>query len=89
VRFVVSFGGYYDLRNVLSFIATGYSDFQGKRYFRKPREYGKWVFLEYNLDWVSDIDPAQKPLSPKNLFSFYLPEGWKLFMLTYRLLGYR
>ena len=24
-----------------------------------------------------------------NLFSFYLPESWKLFMLTYRLLGYR
>jgi hypothetical protein len=52
VRFVVSFGGYCDLRNVLSFIATGYSEFQGKRYFRKPQEYGKWVFLANNLDWV-------------------------------------
>ena len=207
VRFVVSFGGYYDLKNVLSFIATGYSEFQGKRYFRKPQEYGKWVFLANNLDWVesgedrtvlrkilriklrdenapidqflsqlggegrnvlnllshadpsqtesfvrklppairssmahlsvsrvlkdlrahlilahgedddlipftetlrlaqaaphsekvymrilktfSHIDPEQRPLSPGNLFSFYLPESWKLFMLTYRLLGYR
>jgi dienelactone hydrolase len=207
VRFVVSFGGYYDLRNVLSFIASGYFEFQGHRYFRKPQEYGKWVFLANNLDWVesaedravlrkilkvklrderapidsflsqlggegrnvlnllshadpsqtesfiqklppairssmtalsvapvfkdlraslilahgedddlipftetlrlaqaaphsekvcmkilktfSHIDPEEKPLTAGNLFSFYLPEGWKLFLLTYRLLGYR
>ncbi len=207
VRFVVSFGGYYDLKNVLSFIATGHFEFQGHRYFRKPQEYGKWVFLANNLDWIesaedravlrrilkvklrdehapidsflsqlgeegrnvlnllshadpsqtesfiqklppairssmtalsvapvfkdlraslilahgedddlipftetlrlaqaaphpeevymrilktfSHMDPEQKPLTPQNLFSFYLPEGWKLFLLTYRLLGYR
>jgi fermentation-respiration switch protein FrsA (DUF1100 family) len=41
------------------------------------------------LKAFSHIDPEQKPLSPGNLFSFYLPEGWKLFLLTYRLLGYR
>jgi dienelactone hydrolase len=52
VRFIVSFGGYYDLKNVLSFIATGHFEFGGKRYFRKPQEYGKWVFLANNLDWV-------------------------------------
>jgi dienelactone hydrolase len=207
VRFVVSFGGYYDLKNVLSFIATGNFAFQGKRYFRKPQEYGKWVFLANNLDWVeslndrtvlrkilklklrdenapidsfltqlggegrnvlnllshadpsqtesfiqrlppairsymadlsvapvlkdlqaqlilahgedddlvpftetlrlaeaapdpgkvylkilktfSHVDPEEKPLTLKNVFSFYLPEGWKLFLLTYHLLGYR
>lgn len=207
VRFVVSFGGYYDLKNVLSFLATGHFEFQGKRYFRKPQEYGKWVFLANNLDWVespedravlgkilklklrdenapidsfisqlgtegrnvlnllshadpsqtdafiqklppairstlaelsvspglkhlrahlilahgedddlipftetlrlaqaapqpdriyvkilktfSHIDPEKKPLSPESLLFFYLPEGWKLFTLTFRLLGYR
>jgi dienelactone hydrolase len=207
VRFVVSFGGYYDLKNVLSFIATGHFEFQGHRYFRKPQEYGKWVFLANNLDWVessedravlrkilkvklrdehapidsflsqlggegrnvlnllshadpsqtesfirklppairssmtalslapslkdlraslilahgedddlipftetlrlaraaphpekvcmkilktfSHIDAEEKPLTLMNVFSFYLPEGWKLFLLTYRLLGYR
>ena len=207
VRFVVSFGGYCELKNVLSFIATGHFDFQGKRYFRKPQEYGKWVFLANNLAWVespedrtvlrkilkfklrdenapidsflsqlggegrnvlnllshadpsqtesfiqklppvirssmaelsvspalkdlrahlilahgedddlipftetlrlaqaapqpekvymrilktfSHIDPEGKSLTPKSLFSFYLPEGWKIFLLTYRLLGYR
>jgi dienelactone hydrolase len=207
VRFVVSFGGYYDLKNVLSFIATGHFEFQGHRYFRKPQEYGKWVFLANNLDWVespqdravlrkilevklrdehapidsflsrlggegrnvlnllshadpsqtesfiqklppairssisalsvapvlkdlrarlilahgedddlipftetlrlaqaaphpggtcmkilktfSHIDPEEKPLTWKNVFSFYLPEGWKLFFLTFHLLAYR
>ena len=207
VRFVVSFGGYYDLKNVLSFIATGHFEFQGHRYFRKPQEYGKWVFLANNLDWIesaedravlrrilkvklrdehapidsflsqlggegrnvlnllshadpsqtesfiqklppairssmtalsvapvfkdlraslilahgedddlipftetlrlaqaaphpeevymrilktfSHMDPEQKPLTPKNLFSFYLPEGWKLFFLIFHLLAYR
>ena len=52
VKFLVSFGGYYDLKNVLSFIATGHFDFGGKKYFRQPQEYGKWVFLANNLDWV-------------------------------------
>ena len=207
VRFVVSFGGYYDLKNVLSFIATGHFEFQGNRYFRKPQEYGKWVFLANNLDWVespqdravlrkilevklrdehapidsflsrlggegrnvlnllshadpsqtesfiqklppairssisalsvapvlkdlraglilahgedddlipftetlrlaqaaphpegtymkilktfSHIDPEEKPLTWKNVFSFYLPEGWKLFCLAFHLLAYR
>jgi len=53
VRFIVSFGGYYDLRKVLSYIATGNFEFEGKRYFRKPQEYGKWVFLENNLDLIT------------------------------------
>ena len=206
-RFVVSFGGYYDLKNVLSFIATGQFEFQGKRYSRKPQEYGKWVFLANNLDWVespsdrsvlrqilkvklrgenapidsflpqlggegrnvldllshadpsrtesfierlppairssmtalsvapvlkdlradlilahgedddlipftetlrlaraapdparvhlkilktfSHVDPEQKQINFENLLSFYIPEGWKLFLLTHRLLAYR
>jgi hypothetical protein len=207
VRFVASFGGYYDLKNVLSYIATGYFDFQGKRHWRKPQEYGKWVFLANNLALVespgdrevlgrileiklrdetapidrflpqlgeegrnilnllSHVDPAQteaflrklplsvqssidalsvgrglkdlranlilahgedddlipftetlrlaqvapdpqkmylqilktfshmdpepKPLTMKTLFTFYLPEGWKLYRLVYQLMGYR
>jgi pimeloyl-ACP methyl ester carboxylesterase len=40
------------LRNVLSFIASGHFEFGGKRYFLKPQEYGKWVFLANNLEWV-------------------------------------
>lgn len=52
VRFVVSFGGYYDLKNVLLFIGTGHFEFAGKKFFRPPQEYGKWVFLANNLELV-------------------------------------
>jgi dienelactone hydrolase len=207
VRFVVSFGGYYDLQNALSFIATGNFEFGGQRYFRQPQEYGKWVFLANNLDLVESpedrgtlrkilqiklrdenapidrfweqlggegrnilnllshtdpsqtellirklppsvqssiealsvskvlknlqanlilahgedddlipftetlrlaqaapdpgrvycqilrsffhVDPDQRPLGIKTFFTFYLPEGWKLFRLVYQLMGYR
>lgn len=59
VRFLVSFGGYYDLKDVLSFIATGSFDYKGKRYRRNPQEYGKWVFLANNLDLVQSSDDRQ------------------------------
>ena len=52
VRFIIAFGAYSDLKNVLSFIASGHFEFEGKRYFRQPQEYGKWVFLANNLDFV-------------------------------------
>jgi hypothetical protein len=52
VRLVMAFGAYYDLKNVLSFMASGHFAFEGKRYFRQPQEYGKWVFLANNLDFV-------------------------------------
>ncbi len=52
VRFIIAFGAYYDLKNVLSFIASGNFEFEGKRYFQQPQEYGKWVFLANNLDHV-------------------------------------
>ena len=51
-RFIMAFGAYYDLKNVLSFMATGKFEFGGEHYSRKPQEYGKWVFLANNLDLV-------------------------------------
>lgn len=68
VKFLVSFGGYYDVKNVLSFMATGRFEYDGKKYFRKPHEYGKWVFLANNLNWVqsrADRDTIAKILSKK------------------------
>ena len=56
VRFLMVFGAYYDLKNVLSFLATGTFEFEGKKYFREPQEYGKWVFLANNLDLVVSQD---------------------------------
>jgi dienelactone hydrolase len=52
VRFVVSFGGYYDLLNVIAFITTGYAEFGDVRGRTIPNEYSRWIFLRYNLDLI-------------------------------------
>jgi fermentation-respiration switch protein FrsA (DUF1100 family) len=41
------------------------------------------------LKTFSHMDPEPKPLTMKTLFTFYLPEGWKLYRLVYQLMGYR
>jgi dienelactone hydrolase len=56
VQFVVSFGGYYDLQNVIAFITTGayaFADVQGRI---TPNDYSRWIFLRYNLELI----PAAK-----------------------------
>jgi pimeloyl-ACP methyl ester carboxylesterase len=55
VHFVLGIGGYYDLKQVISFSTTGYfeEDGTGWRYLA-PNEYGKWVFALSNADRLSD-----------------------------------
>jgi len=52
VRFVVSFGGYYDLTNVITFITTGYYEFGVIHGRITPNEYVRWIFLRYNLGLI-------------------------------------
>jgi len=52
VKFLVSFGGYYDPVNVIRFITTGHYDYRDERGFLKPEPYGKWTFFMNNLDYV-------------------------------------
>jgi len=52
VRFVVSFGGYYDLLNVITFVTTGYYEFGDVRGRTVPNEYSRWIFLRYNLELI-------------------------------------
>jgi len=52
VKFLVSFGGYYDPVNVIRFITTGHYDYRDERGFLKPEPYGKWAFFINNLDYV-------------------------------------
>lgn len=52
VRFTVSFGGYYDLMNLIRFVTTGTFDYCGKDYFIRPMEYARWAFLKSNLDFI-------------------------------------
>ncbi|MBI1994349.1 MAG: hypothetical protein HYS67_08085, partial [Deltaproteobacteria bacterium] len=55
VKFVASFGGYYDPINVIRFITTGYYEYGEERGVLKPEPYGKWVFFINNLDYVQSL----------------------------------
>lgn len=52
VKFLVSFGGYYDPVNVIRFITTGYYEYRDEKGFLQPEPYGKWVFFMNNLEYV-------------------------------------
>lgn len=52
VKFLVSFGGYYDPVNVIRFITTGYYEYRDERGFLRPEPYNKWVFFMNNVDYV-------------------------------------
>jgi len=52
VDFLASFGGYFDLINVIRFITTGYYEYQGEEGHHKPEPYGKKVIFLNNLDYV-------------------------------------
>ncbi len=54
VRFVVSFGGYYDLEDVITFVTTGAYGFDGVHGHLTPNEYTRWIFLRYKLELISD-----------------------------------
>ncbi len=53
VQFVVSFGGYYDLLDVITFITTGHYEFGDVRGQVTPNQYTRWIFLRYNLALIS------------------------------------
>ena len=53
VPFVVSFGGYHDLLDVITFVTTGYYEFGDLRGRILPNEYTRWIFLRYNLELIS------------------------------------
>ncbi len=54
LRFVVSFGGYYDLANVITFVTTGRYEYRGEQGQLAPNPYNRWIFLKYNLDLLND-----------------------------------
>ncbi len=60
VKFVASFGGYYDPVNVIRFITTGYYEYGGERGFGKPEPYGRWIFYMNQLDSVKSERDRQR-----------------------------
>lgn len=59
LKYLVSFGGYYDLAQVIKFVTTGSYQYGSERGYMKPDEYTRWIFLRYNLDLLRDpVDQA-------------------------------
>jgi fermentation-respiration switch protein FrsA (DUF1100 family) len=54
VRFVISFGGYYDLPDVIRFVTTGHFAWQGHRGHIPPNPQARGRFLLANLDLLRD-----------------------------------
>lgn len=54
VDFVLGVGGYYDLRQVVTFFTTGYSQQDGRWRHLEPNRYGQWVFVLSNTERLSD-----------------------------------
>jgi acetyl esterase/lipase len=53
IDFIISFGGYYDLMDIIEFVTTGHYSYRGQSFFQAPDEYTQWIFLHYNLDLLS------------------------------------
>ena len=93
VKFLVSFGGYYDPVNVIRFITTGYYEYRGEKGFLKPEPYGKWVFFMNNVDYVKNEkdrrllkavfkkEEEQKRDEAANLLGSLTPQGRYLYEL--------
>lgn len=58
-RFMISFGGYYDLREVIGFSTTGHFFHQGKDYFIEPDPQSRWFFVRYYADFIKNREDAE------------------------------
>lgn len=54
VKFVATFGGYYDLRSVVSYLITGVYPDGDKGVRRSPPASAKWLFVLHNLQLVEN-----------------------------------
>jgi len=71
VSVVVSFGGYYNLRNVMLFAMTGSFEYGRHRGWLRPEESFRWMFAYRNLDILrslADRDTLRKIIEMKNRY---------------------
>jgi dienelactone hydrolase len=71
VSVVVSFGGYYDLRNVMLFAMTGNFEYDGHRGWLRPEESIRWMLAYRNLDILrtpADRDTLKKIIEKRNRY---------------------
>jgi dipeptidyl aminopeptidase/acylaminoacyl peptidase len=69
VKFVFCYGGYYDLKNVINYVTTGYYEYKNESGYLKPDEHGKWLFIKLNLDLIKNESDRKilKEISNKKL----------------------
>ena len=71
VSVVSTFGGYYDLRDVLLFILTGTYEYGGQRGYIRPDTSLRWMFVYRNLDLLrstADREKFKKIIEKQNQF---------------------
>jgi dienelactone hydrolase len=93
VKFVVSFGGYYEPVDVIRFITTGYYEYGDEKGFLQPQPYGKWIFFMNNVDYVGNVtdrrilrqifknEQMEMPPDAKPLVKRLSPRGRNLYEL--------
>ena len=59
VDFVLGVGGYHDPQRVVTFFTTGYYQKDGRWQYLQPNRYGKWVFVQGNVERLSDSGDRQ------------------------------
>jgi len=91
VSFLMAVGGYYNLKEVLTFFTTGYYRQAGTWRHMEPNRYGEWVFVLSNVSRLSDpLDrqlfqqAAKRKLADPNapvhdLMTRLTPEGRRLY----------
>jgi len=60
VSVVATFGGYYDLRTVMSFVLTGANESGGQRGYLRPEAPLRWIFAYRNLDHLRSSEDRKK-----------------------------
>ncbi|MEN8169682.1 MAG: alpha/beta fold hydrolase [Pseudomonadota bacterium] len=60
VSFILAVGGYHDLPQTLGYMTTGHFSLDGQQYQLVPNEYGKWVFVQSNVERIDE--PQQREL---------------------------
>ena len=56
VKFVVSFGGYYDTVNLVRYLTTGRDEYRGHRHVQPPEAYARYVFVKNVLAHMPEED---------------------------------
>lgn len=59
LKFLISFGGYYDLKQVLEFSTTGHFFYQGQDHFIEPDPASRWFFVSYYAGFLSGGNDSQ------------------------------